>query len=69
MTQPPPNPRLTNVAFYLYLIAGALALGAAALEYLQARRIASTALFGGVFMIVMAVVTRRKGRGVPPGGV
>lgn len=73
MTQPPPSKnqeRVSNVAFYLYLVAGALALGAAALEYLQERRFASTPLFAGVFMIAMAFATRKRNRGgPPPGGV
>ena len=73
MTQPPPSKnqeRLSSVAFYLYLVAGALALGAAALEYLRDHRFASTPLFAGVFMIAMAFATRRRNRGgTPPGGI
>jgi hypothetical protein len=48
------------VAFWLYLVAAVLAFAAVLIGYLNDRKIEATPLGGGLFMLVMAFVTRAR---------
>ena len=52
--------RWLPVVFWLYLVAAALAFAAVAIGYMNDRKIEATPLGGGLFMLVMAFVTRAR---------